>query len=33
MSGLRTEDEGLCTVQHRYWLETMKRAVAQGDAA
>jgi len=33
MSGLRTEDEGLYTVQHRYWLETMKRAVAQGDAA
>ncbi|WP_019448956.1 benzoate 1,2-dioxygenase large subunit [Cupriavidus sp. BIS7] len=33
MSGLRTEDEGLYTVQHRYWLETMKRAVEQGDAA
>lgn len=31
MSGLRTEDEGLYTIQHRYWLETMKRAV--GDAA
>lgn len=28
MSGVRTEDEGLYTVQHRYWLETMKRAVA-----
>ena len=29
MSGLKTEDEGLYTVQHRYWLETMKKAVKQ----
>ena len=29
LSGLKTEDEGLYTVQHRYWLETMKKAVAQ----
>lgn len=27
MSGLKTEDEGLYTVQHRYWLETMKAAM------
>lgn len=33
MSGLRTEDEGLYTIQHRYWLETMKRAVAQQQPA
>ena len=26
MSGVKTEDEGLYTVQHRYWLEEMKRA-------
>jgi benzoate/toluate 1,2-dioxygenase alpha subunit len=29
LSGLKTEDEGLYTVQHRYWLETMKKAVEQ----
>ncbi|MEI8077864.1 MAG: benzoate 1,2-dioxygenase large subunit [Betaproteobacteria bacterium] len=29
LSGLKTEDEGLYTVQHRYWLETMKKAVKQ----
>ncbi|MEG1055346.1 MAG: benzoate 1,2-dioxygenase large subunit, partial [Janthinobacterium sp.] len=28
MSGARTEDEGLYTVQHRYWLDVMKRALA-----
>jgi benzoate/toluate 1,2-dioxygenase alpha subunit len=28
MSGVRTEDEGLYTVQHRYWLDVMKRALA-----
>ncbi|UFN48647.1 benzoate 1,2-dioxygenase large subunit [Roseomonas sp. OT10] len=28
MSGLRTEDEGLFVVQHRYWHETMQRALA-----
>jgi benzoate/toluate 1,2-dioxygenase alpha subunit len=25
MSGVKTEDEGLFTVQHRYWEETMRR--------
>lgn len=28
MSGVRTEDEGLYTIQHRYWLDVMKGAVA-----
>ena len=28
MSGPRTEDEGLFTIQHEYWADTMKRAVA-----
>ena len=28
MSGLRTEDEGLFVVQHKYWHETMQRALA-----
>lgn len=28
MSGARTEDEGLYTVQHRYWLDVMKTAFA-----
>jgi benzoate/toluate 1,2-dioxygenase alpha subunit len=28
MSGVKTEDEGLFVVQHTYWLETMKKAVA-----
>ena len=37
MSGVRTEDEGLYTIQHRYWLDVMKSAMAgeaaaQGDA-
>jgi benzoate/toluate 1,2-dioxygenase alpha subunit len=33
LSGVRTEDEGLYTIQHRYWLDVMKRALAaQGDA-
>jgi benzoate/toluate 1,2-dioxygenase alpha subunit len=27
LSGVKTEDEGLYTEQHRYWLETMQRAV------
>jgi benzoate/toluate 1,2-dioxygenase alpha subunit len=26
MSGLKTEDEGLYTVQHRYWLKVIKDA-------
>jgi benzoate/toluate 1,2-dioxygenase alpha subunit len=29
LSGARSEDEGLYIVQHSYWLETMKRALAQ----
>lgn len=28
LSGIKTEDEGLYTEQHRYWLETMQRAAA-----
>ena len=28
MSGVRTEDEGLFVVQHKYWQETMQRALA-----
>ncbi len=28
LSGVKTEDEGLYTEQHRYWLETMQHAVA-----
>ena len=28
LSGVKTEDEGLYTVQHRYWLDVMKKAVA-----
>jgi benzoate/toluate 1,2-dioxygenase alpha subunit len=28
LSGVRTEDEGLYTVQHRYWLDVMQRAQA-----
>jgi benzoate/toluate 1,2-dioxygenase alpha subunit len=27
LSGLKTEDEGLYTMQHKYWLEEMKKAV------
>lgn len=26
LSGIKTEDEGLYTVQHKYWLEVMKKA-------
>lgn len=29
MTGAKTEDEGLYTVQHRYWVETMKQAAEQ----
>ncbi len=29
LSGAKTEDEGLFAVQHRYWMETMQRSVAQ----
>ncbi|MET5020488.1 benzoate 1,2-dioxygenase large subunit, partial [Burkholderia pseudomallei] len=28
LSGVKTEDEGLYTVQHRYWIATMKLALA-----
>ena len=27
LSGIKTEDEGLYTVQHKYWLESMKRGI------
>jgi benzoate/toluate 1,2-dioxygenase alpha subunit len=34
MSGVKTEDEGLYTVQHRYWMEEMKKALrVEGGAA
>jgi benzoate/toluate 1,2-dioxygenase alpha subunit len=34
LSGVKTEDEGLYTVQHRYWIENMRKAVAaQGRTA
>lgn len=29
MSGLKTEDEGLYTVQHSYWLKVMQQALAK----
>jgi benzoate/toluate 1,2-dioxygenase alpha subunit len=29
MSGVKTEDEGLYTVQHRYWHDVMKKALAE----
>jgi benzoate/toluate 1,2-dioxygenase alpha subunit len=32
MSGLKTEDEGLYTIQHRYWLDVMKKAMAKEGA-
>ncbi len=32
MSGAKTEDEGLYTVQHRYWLEAMKKAIEKEQA-
>jgi benzoate/toluate 1,2-dioxygenase alpha subunit len=28
MSGLRTEDEGLFVVQHKYWQEALQRALS-----
>jgi benzoate/toluate 1,2-dioxygenase alpha subunit len=34
MSGVKTEDEGLYTIQHRYWVETIKKAFgAEGSLA
>jgi benzoate/toluate 1,2-dioxygenase alpha subunit len=33
MSGVRTEDEGLFVVQHRYWQQAMARALAAGTPA
>lgn len=33
MSGVKTEDEGLYTVQHRYWMDVMKQALqVEGEA-
>jgi benzoate/toluate 1,2-dioxygenase subunit alpha len=32
LSGVKTEDEGLYTVQHGYWLQTMQRAIAVEEA-
>ena len=32
MSGVKTEDEGLYTVQHRYWIDTMKKALTSQGA-
>jgi benzoate/toluate 1,2-dioxygenase alpha subunit len=33
MSGVKTEDEGLYTVQHRYWMDVMKKALhVEGEA-
>jgi benzoate/toluate 1,2-dioxygenase alpha subunit len=29
MSGVKTEDEGLYTVQHRYWHDVMKKALEE----
>ncbi len=29
MSGVKTEDEGLYTVQHHYWMNVMKQAIAK----
>ncbi|MBN1007510.1 benzoate 1,2-dioxygenase large subunit [Amphritea pacifica] len=29
MSGAKTEDEGLYTVQHRYWVDVMKKAASE----
>ncbi len=29
LSGVKTEDEGLYTIQHRYWRDVMKKALAQ----
>ena len=28
LSGVKTEDEGLYTIQHRYWVQTIRRALA-----
>ena len=32
LSGMKTEDEGLFGVQHRYWMETMQRHLAAEDS-
>jgi benzoate/toluate 1,2-dioxygenase alpha subunit len=29
LSGIRTEDEGLFLMQHQYWAETLKEALAK----
>ncbi|MFA9219174.1 MAG: SRPBCC family protein, partial [Sphingomonadaceae bacterium] len=34
MSGVKTDDEGLYTIQHRYWMDVMKHALkVEGGAA
>ena len=33
MSGVKTEDEGLFVVQHKYWQESMQQAAAKDAAA
>ncbi|WP_274570956.1 benzoate 1,2-dioxygenase large subunit [Neisseria leonii] len=33
LSGVKTEDEGLFAVQHRYWLDVMKKAVNEEQGA
>ena len=33
MSGVKTEDEGLFVVQHKYWMETMQEALDKEKAA
>ena len=32
LSGVRTEDEGLFVMQHKYWQETMLRALAADES-
>ncbi|MNN76190.1 2-halobenzoate 1,2-dioxygenase large subunit [compost metagenome] len=32
LSGVRTEDEGLFVLQHKYWQETMLKALAAEQA-
>jgi len=33
MSGVKSEDEGLYTIQHRYWVKEMKKAAEQKEKA
>ena len=32
MSGLKAEDEGLYVVQHQYWIDVMKKAIAREES-